>query len=88
MRRWKTPPYCLARAARPRWVSWSIINMFPMIGNPFGPGGYGALRRVRCSKTKRSVVSGTMNKIAMLNGFRLDMASEDFRNQSMWLCGF
>jgi len=64
------------------------MNIFPMMGNPLGPSGYGALRRVRCSKTKRSVVSGRMSEMAMLNGIRLDMASDDFRNQFMWVFMF
>lgn len=45
MRRWHKPPYFLAKLAKPRWVSWSIINMLPMMGQPRGPGGYGGLRR-------------------------------------------
>lgn len=55
MRRWHKPPYFLAKLAKPRWVSWSIINMLPMMGQPRGPGGYGGLRRreMRPMKMKR-----------------------------------
>ena len=45
MRRWHKPPYFLAKLAKPRWVSWSIIDILPMMGQPRGPGGYGGLRR-------------------------------------------
>lgn len=55
MRRWHNPPYFLAKLAKPRWVSWSIINMLPMMGQPRGPGGYGGLRRrvMKLMKMKR-----------------------------------
>lgn len=67
MRRWKIPPYCFARLARPRWVSWSIISMLPMMGNPLGPGGYfGFLWTIRDTKPNRSI-SGRTSIAAIAN---------------------
>lgn len=70
IRRCKTPPYCLASLARPLCVSWSIMFMFPMMGRPLGPGGYGAVfLRIRDSKHHSTNVTGIMNKIVVWNGW-------------------
>lgn len=52
MRRWHKPPYFLAKLAKPRCVSWSIMSILPMMGQPRGPGGYGSLRRREMSPMK------------------------------------
>jgi len=63
MRRCKTPPYCMASLAKPLCVSWSMMFMLPMMGRPFGPGGYGAVfPRIRDSKPHSSnVATGIIN---------------------------
>lgn len=85
MRRWKMPPYFLAKFAKPRWVSWSIINMLPIKGNPFGPGGYVGFLRIRDTKPNKSI-SGRMKMVAIKNGFSLKLSMVgSFRSESIWL---
>ncbi|KAM2194592.1 hypothetical protein ACFXTH_027049 [Malus domestica] len=60
MRKWNMPLYCLASLARPRWVSWSILNMLPMRCRPLGPGKYGGLRQKRKIRGRRNR-SGVMD---------------------------
>ncbi|CAJ1942431.1 unnamed protein product [Sphenostylis stenocarpa] len=43
--------------------------MLPMMGRPFGPGGYGAVfLRIRDSKPISNNVTGIMNKTVVGNG--------------------
>lgn len=68
MRRWSRPPYFSASLAKPRWVSWSIMSMLPMIGRPLGPGGYGFRRRRE--RRPRKMSDGIMKRMSMEKGWR------------------
>lgn len=77
------PPYCFAKLARPRWVNLSIISMLPIMGKPFGPGGYGAFRRILDTKKHNAIINGIMSIIAVRNGSSSKAMVCDFSSQSI-----
>ena len=55
-----------------------IPELLPIMGNPFGPGGYGGLRRILDTKPN-SNINGTTSMTAIWNGWSSRLAM---------VCGF